>query len=427
MFVDEVSISVFAGNGGHGCVHFRREKFIPKGGPDGGDGGNGGKVIFVAEKNIHTLTDFRHKKVFRSENGRPGDKKDCHGRNGENLEIKVPVGTEIRNKKTGEVIADLKKESDEIIIATGGRGGKGNAGFVNSIRQAPSFAEKGDVGENFDLDLELKLVADVALVGFPSVGKSTLISVISNAKPKIAEYHFTTLVPNLGVAKIRDRELVFVDVPGLIEGANTGKGLGHKFLRHIERTRFVVFLIDINSQSPLKDFEILREELGKFSKNLAEKKFAVVFSKIDISDTEFEDFLTKEFEEKFKIKPMKISAATHENIDDFLFAIAQSIPEIEEEIIPKETEDQEDFVEFEPAKKFENREVKIIKNPNFWTIKNERIEQIVRQTDVDNFEARARVYDVLKKRGVTKKLEKLGAIPGEQLQIGEHLFEFQGI
>jgi len=426
MFVDEVSISVFAGKGGDGCVHFRREKFIPKGGPDGGDGGNGGKVLFVAEKNIHTLADFRHKKIFRAENGVPGDKKDRHGRNGEDLEIKVPVGTEIRNKNTGEILADLKKEGDRIVVALGGRGGKGNAGFVNSVRQAPKFAEKGDVGENFDLDLELKLVADVALVGFPSVGKSTLISVISNAKPKIAEYHFTTLVPNLGVSKIRDRELVFVDVPGLIEGANTGKGLGHKFLRHIERTRFVVFLIDINSATPLKDFEILREELEKFSKNLADKNFMVVFSKIDLSDTEFEDFLTKEFKEKFKIKPLKISAATHENIDNFLFSVAQNIPEIAEEIEIEETKNAKDFVEFEPTKELESREIQIIKNPNFWTIKNERIEQIVRQTDVDNAEARARIYDVLKKRGITKKLEKLGAIPGEQIQIGEHLFEFYG-
>jgi GTP-binding protein len=424
MFIDEVSISVFAGKGGNGCVHFRREKFIPKGGPDGGNGGNGGKVIFVAENNLHTLSDFRHKKIFQAENGKPGDKKDCHGRNGEDLEIRVPLGTEIRNQKTGEVIADLKKENDQIIIAIGGRGGKGNAGFVNSIRQAPHFAEKGDIGESFDLDLELKLVADVALVGFPSVGKSTLISVISNAKPKIAEYHFTTLVPNLGVSRIRDRELIFVDVPGLIEGANAGKGLGHKFLRHIERTRFVVFLIDINSKTPLKDFEILREELKKFSKNLANKDFSIVFSKIDTSDTEFEDFLTKEFEEKFKIKPMKISAATHKNIDEFLFSIAQSIPEIIEEIKPEEDENSEEFVEFYPAKKLENQEIQITKLPNFWEIKNDRLEQIVRQTDVDNPEAKARVYDVLKKRGVLKKLEKLGALTGEQLQIGEHLFEF---
>ncbi len=422
MFVDEVSISIFAGKGGNGCVHFRREKFIPKGGPDGGNGGSGGKVIFVTEKNIHTLSDFRHKKVFRAENGQAGDKKDCQGRNGEDLEIKVPFGTEIRNKKTGEIIADLKKENDRIIIAIGGRGGKGNAGFVNSVRQAPNFAENGDIGENLDLDLELKLVADVALVGFPSVGKSTLISVISNAKPKIAEYHFTTLVPNLGVARIRDRELVFVDVPGLIEGANTGKGLGHKFLRHIERTRFVVFLIDINSETPLKDFEILREELSKFSKNLSQKEFAVVFSKIDTSDTEFVDFLTKEFEKKFKIKPMRISAATHQNIDEFLFSVTKSIPKIKEEKIPED----EDFVEFRPAQKTKNQAIKITKSPNFWKIENERIEQIVRQTDIDNGEARARVYDVLKKRGVVKKLEKLGAIPGEQIQIGEHLFEFYG-
>ncbi len=442
MFSDEARIRIEAGKGGDGCAHFRREKYIPNGGPDGGDGGRGGDVIFQAVNNLHTLSDFRSQKLHRAENGVPGNKKNMTGRCGKDLIIKVPVGTIIREvtpesleKGTAEdpkagmrVLADLKELGQTATLAIGGIGGKGNAGFVSSIRQAPNFAEKGDTGEQFDLDLELKLVADVALVGYPSVGKSTFISVVSNAKPKIAEYHFTTLVPNLGVAKVRDHDLVFVDVPGLIEGASEGKGLGHQFLRHIERSHFVLQLVDMNSDTPLQDFEIIRKELESFSPKLAKKEFLPVFTKIDLTDNELEDFLVAEFEAKFGITPWKVSAATHEGIPELLHHLIEVVDKIkentEEEML---FEDSNEVVNFRPAEIVDERYVEIEKAENWWTVKNARLEQMVRQTDMENEEARERIYDVLKKWNILIKLNDKGALPGEQIRINEYFWVYRGV
>jgi GTPase len=425
MFVDEAKVSVVAGKGGDGCVSFRREKYIPKGGPDGGDGGRGGDIVFKAVDNAHTLADFRMKQTFFAENGKPGALSNRTGKGGETLVLSLPIGTQIYCN--GRVLADLVKKDQEVVIAHGGIGGKGNAGFVSSVRQAPNFAEKGDIGETFDLELELKLVADVALVGYPSVGKSTFISVVSNAKPKIADYPFTTLVPNLGVCKIDDRELIFVDVPGLIEGASEGKGLGHQFLRHIERARFVLHLIDVNSDTPFEDFEKICKELKNFSQKLADKPFIPVFTKIDITDGELENFLCNEFEEKFGIRPWLVSAATHEGIQDLLREVERQVPEIEE-VETLDKEEDPTFVEFRPKAKNDNdpRQINIEKQENWWAISNERLEQIVRQTNMDQDEARERVYDVLKKWSVTDELSRRGAIPGDQIQIGAELFEFRG-
>lgn len=431
MFVDEVKITVQAGKGGDGCVHFRKEKFIPRGGPDGGNGGRGGDVIFEAVNNVSTLYDYRNQKLFKAEPGQPGGKSNMTGRSGEDLILKVPVGTQIRDRESGKIIVDLVREHQSFIIAEGGEGGKGNAGFVSSVRQAPTFGEKGDIGESFDLDLELKLVADVALVGYPSVGKSTFISVVSNAKPKIAEYHFTTLVPNLGVASVEDRELVFVDVPGLIEGASEGKGLGHTFLKHIERAQFVLHLIDVTSDTPIEDYEIIQSELQKFSKTLADKPFLPVFAKIDLSDDELEDFLAQEFEDKFGIKPFKVSAATHEGMDGLLKYVASKIPrersvlEMEEDIWESE---EEDVVQFRPAEdRVDPRKVEIEQSEHWWALSGERLEQLARKTDWENEHAKQRLYDVLKKWGVLKKIEKMGAIGGDQIRIGEHFLEFRGL
>lgn len=426
MFVDEVKISVEAGRGGDGCVSFRREKYIPKGGPDGGNGGSGGNIVIETVTNIHTLSDFRMQEHFKAENGTPGAGNNRTGRNGETLVLRVPVGTLIRDRATGREVADLTRENQKVTIARGGIGGKGNAGFVSSIRQAPKFAENGDHGEIRELDLELKLVADVALVGYPSVGKSTFISVVSNAKPKIADYHFTTLIPNLGVAQVDDRDLVFVDVPGLIEGAAEGKGLGHQFLRHIERARFVLQLIDANSDTPLQDFEVIRAELEKFSPALAKKPFLPVFTKIDVTDGELEDFLFDEFEKKFDIRPWKVSAATHEGMKELLWELEKQIPiEAEPEV---EKEDEPEFVEFRPAEKTpsdDNRIVEIEELSNWWELHNPRLEQIVRQTPDNNPDARERVYDVLKKWGVISELKKRGATPGAQIRITDQLWELR--
>jgi GTPase len=427
MFVDEAKISVEAGKGGDGCVSFRREKYIPKGGPDGGDGGKGGSIVFQAVDNIHTLSDFRVAKHFQAENGVRGDQNNKTGRGGQKLILKVPVGTQIREMKTQHVLADLTEKDQEVILARGGIGGKGNSGFVSSVRQAPSFAEKGDVGEKLELELELKLVADVAIIGLPSVGKSTFISVVSNAKPKIAEYHFTTLVPNLGVSEVDDREIVFIDVPGLISGASEGKGLGHQFLRHIERARFVLHLIDTTSDHPMEDYDVIRKELDEFSPELAKKPFLPVFAKIDLTDEELETFLMDEFEKKYKIRPWKISSATHEGVQDLLREIEKQLPIVEEKIV-EEAEETATVVEFRPAEtdEIDSRLVQIEKTENWWALTNPRLEQMVRQTDDTNEEARQRIYDVLKKWGVTTKLEKRGAVAGDQIRIGEYFWEYRG-
>jgi len=431
MFIDEAKISVESGKGGDGCISFRREKYIPKGGPDGGNGGRGGSILFRAINNIHTLTDFRSQKLFKAEGGKPGQKKNMTGRNGENLTLDVPTGTIIKDLATGTILADLMRKGQTVTLATGGVGGKGNAGFVSSIRQAPNFAEKGDIGTLIELDLELKMVADVAIIGLPSSGKSTFISVVSNAKPKIAEYHFTTLVPNLGVAKINEREIVLVDIPGLIEGASEGKGLGHQFLRHIERAGYVLHLIDATSDHPIKDFEVIRGELEKFSPRLAEKKFLPVLSKIDLIDDELTEFLMDEFQEKLGFKPMAASAATHKGVDEVLWYLEKNIPEIiSEEDYDLELEAQEtseeDFKEFTPAdgiRSEDSREVKITREANWWTLENPRLERMVRQTVYENEASRERIYDVLKKWGVIEKIARAGAVVGDQMKIGEHMWE----
>lgn len=423
MFVDEAKIEFTAGKGGDGAAHFRKEKFVPKGGPDGGNGGRGGDVWFETVNNIHTLSDFRNRKKFTAEPGKAGAQKLQTGKSGEDLVIRVPQGTIIREQETGKVLADLTKIDQKIKLAEGGVGGKGNAGFVNSVRQAPNFAEKGDIGEHFEVELELKLVADVALVGYPSVGKSTFISVVSNAKPKVAEYHFTTLVPNLGVCKFDDRELVFVDVPGLIEGASEGKGLGHQFLKHIERARMVLQLVDVNSDTPLQDFEIIRRELETFSPELAAKPFVPVLCKTDTVDEELQQFVVKEFEAKFGLKPFLVSAATHAGVDDLLKHLVETLPE---EVVYEEEINEDEAVEFRPGEVLDTRQVVIEKSENWWKLSNKRLEQIARQTDWENMEGQERVYDVLRKWGVTKTLDKAGAQPGDKLMISGEFLEYRG-
>jgi GTP-binding protein len=432
MFVDEAAISVQAGKGGDGCMSFRREKYIPKGGPDGGNGGKGGDVIFQAAHNTHTLSDYRSEKHFKSENGTNGKPRHCTGADGKNLILTVPIGTQICNTHTKKIIIDLVEDGQKFTIARGGRGGKGNAGFVSSIRQAPNFAEKGDRGEYFDLDMELKLVADIALIGLPSAGKSTFISVVSNAKPKIADYPFTTLVPNLGVGTIDDQDFVFVDIPGLIKDAHKGKGLGHQFLRHIERARFVLHLIDITSDTPIEDFKTIRTELENFSPTLAQKPFLPVFTKIDLTDSELEDFLVEELQKKCKTKVFKISAATHEGLQEVLRCVADQIPENDlvsfvRTDAPKEEENEKEVI-FKPAEKkaLSGRNVSITHTKYWWGVGNDRLEQMVRQTDSTNEEARERIYDVLRKWNVLHTLQKKGIEAGDRIRIGDQFWEFRG-
>jgi GTP-binding protein len=319
MFVDYALIEVFAGKGGNGAVTFRREKYVPKGGPSGGDGGNGGNVILKASSNLHTLLDFRYKKKYKAGNGENGGNSLKDGKNGKDIIIFVPVGTVVKNAVTEETLFDLDTDGKKVILARGGRGGKGNSKFATPTNQTPRFAEDGKPGEHNKVILELKLIADVGLVGFPNSGKSTLISRISSAKPKIADYPFTTLEPNLGIVKYKDfNSFTVADIPGIIEGASQGKGLGYQFLRHIERTRIILFLIEITSEYLQNDFNILMNELKSYSTKLIQKKILVSLSKADLADKEKRKKLSSFRFRGIKEKPVVFSSISGEGIDELL-------------------------------------------------------------------------------------------------------------
>jgi len=323
-FVDQAKIYVKAGNGGAGCVSFRREKYVPKGGPDGGDGGDGGDVILVADPQVHTLYDFYHQVHFKAENGKPGMGKKMKGRDGEDLILKVPVGTVVKDAETGEVLGDLTEPNQKLVVARGGKGGRGNARFATPTRQAPRIAEPGKPGEERWLILELKLIADVGLVGFPNAGKSTLLSRISAAKPKIADYPFTTLEPNLGVVKlVEGYTFVVADIPGLIEGAHKGIGLGHDFLKHIERTRVLLYILDLSKKEEVvKDYQVLKKELELFNPNLLKKPYLIALNKVDLFPNmdEVKDIINK-FPEEDRNRIHLISAVTGQGVVDLLYAL----------------------------------------------------------------------------------------------------------
>lgn len=327
-FIDEVKIRVIAGDGGRGCVSFRREKFVPRGGPSGGNGGNGGDVIAVADPQLTTLLDLRYQKLYKAGRGQHGMGSDCDGHRGDDRIIKVPVGTIIRDATTGELIGDLQAAGERVIVATGGRGGKGNAHFVSSTHRSPRFAQPGEPGEERELDIELRLLADVGIIGLPNAGKSTLISVISSVRPKIADYPFTTLVPNLGVVGYDDKSFVVADIPGLIEGAHEGHGLGHKFLRHVTRTSLLIHLIDgsqINSDDPLKDWRTVNHELALFDPALAQKPQIVVINKIDLAEArEQAQAVARELPQPYR-PPYLISAATTEGIQALVQTVGRKI------------------------------------------------------------------------------------------------------
>jgi GTP-binding protein len=321
MFIDSAKIFVRSGNGGNGIIHWRREKYVPKGGPDGGNGGKGGDVLVRAEKQLTTLLDFRYKRRYIAQNGEPGEGSNCEGRSAQDILIKVPCGTILKNALTGEIIGDLVDHGAQIVVARGGRGGKGNSEFATSTNQAPRICTPGEEGKEFHIELELKLLADVGLVGYPNAGKSTLISKISAAKPKIADYPFTTLVPNLGMVYFQEgKSFVVADIPGLIEGAHQGKGLGTQFLRHIERTKVLVYLIECTSEDPKKDFITLRNELESFNISLPKKPTIVVLTKLDIANASIRKEIKKI---KFRkgVSVHYISAVTGENLSDLVAAM----------------------------------------------------------------------------------------------------------
>ncbi|QNO13593.1 GTPase ObgE [Alkalicella caledoniensis] len=421
MFVDKTKIYVKAGDGGHGAATFRREKYVAYGGPDGGDGGTGGSIIFRADPNINTLIDFRFKRKHKAENGVNGARKKCHGRRGENLVLNIPVGTIVREAQTGHLIADLSEEGQEEIIVKGGRGGRGNARFVNSVRQAPTIAERGEPGVEIEVLLELKLLADVGLVGFPNVGKSTFLSKVTKAEPKIGNYHFTTIHPNLGVAKAKDKSFVIADIPGLIEGAHEGAGLGLQFLRHIERTRMLLHVIDISgseNRDPYEDFTSINNELKMYNEKLAELPQVIVANKIDLledSTQVIEEFKAK-INNQYEIFPL--SAATKEGIEDLLNYLATKL-----ETIPKvEIFKAEDFKVYKPEPE---EEFTISKDNEVFVVHGKNIEKLVAMTNFDNTDSVLRFQRIFRKIGIEDALRQKGVKEGDTVRILDMEFDFQ--
>lgn len=423
MFYDQAKIYVKGGDGGSGAVAFRREKYVPEGGPSGGDGGRGGSVTFVADEGLRTLVDFRYKRHYKADRGEHGMGKNMHGKSGEDMRVRIPVGTVVKDADTGEILADLIEHGQEVVVAKGGRGGRGNARFMSNTNKAPTIAENGEPGEERYLVLELKLLADVGLVGFPNVGKSTIISQVSAAKPKIADYHFTTLVPNLGVVELEDGEsFVMADIPGLIEGAHTGAGLGHEFLRHTERTRLILHVLDIagsEERDPLEDFQIIQEELRQYSQELANRPVIVVANKMDIpgADENLER-LKDMLEGEYKIFP--VSAATGEGLKELVYAVAQALPEAPAPEIFVRQEEQHKVTQAEAPHRFD-----LTKEEDVFIVSGKEIERHVKMTLFESEEGLYRFQNILKVMGIDDALRAEGIKEGDKVQIAGLEFEWQ--
>lgn len=420
MFVDIANIYIKAGDGGNGKVSFRREKYVAAGGPDGGDGGRGGNIVFKADDNMSTLADFRYKRKYIAESGQPGGAARCNGRAAKDLVLYVPKGTVIKNADTGRLIADIS-DDEPVIIAKGGNGGWGNCHFATPTRQVPHFAKPGIPGEELNITLELKLLADVGLIGFPNVGKSTFISVVSEAKPKIANYHFTTLVPTLGVVRIAEgKSFVMADIPGIIEGASDGAGLGHEFLRHVERCRLLVHVIDASGsegRDPIDDFEKINHELTAFSPELAERRQIVVANKCDLTDEESLAKLRKHFE-NLGYKYFECMAAIAEGTRDVINYIASeldSIPQIEFRV---EEEPLEDFTEVK------QRDFKLTVEDGVFIVEAPWLLKILETTDPDDYESLQYFQRVLRSSGIINALENAGVKEGDTVSVYDIEFDY---
>lgn len=425
MFIDEAKIKVIAGNGGDGCLAFRREKYIPMGGPFGGNGGKGADIKFVVDEGLRTLVDLRYMKTIKGDKGESGRGKNQNGANAKDVIIKVPQGTVITDVDTGLIIADLKGKNDEVIVAYGGRGGRGNTAFKTQSNPAPNYAENGEPGEEKELKVELKLMADVGLVGLPSVGKSTIISCVSKAKPKIAAYHFTTLVPNLGVCKSRNgKSFVLADLPGLIEGASQGEGLGDRFLRHIERTRMIAHVIDMSAfegRDPYEDYVTINNELKEFNEKILNKPQIIIANKMDMesSKANLEEFKKKLNNDSIKI--FEVSAMTNTGLEDVVDYLADTL-----ETIPVTPLYEEDAFESHVLYKFKKEEPYTIeKEDDVWVIKGEEVEKLFKMTKFNTEESITRFAKRLRKMGIDDKLEELGAEEGDQVRILDFYFDFK--
>ena len=423
MFVDELVVKVVAGKGGDGCTSFRREKYIPMGGPDGGSGGRGANIIFKVDNSLKTLIDLRYKKIIKGDKGTNGKGSNRNGANAEDIIVKVPAGTTLIDMDTNLVIADLIHDNEEFIVAHGGRGGRGNKAFATMQDKAPKMSEYGEPGEERVIKCELKVLADVGLVGLPSVGKSTFLSVISASKPRIAEYHFTTLSPNLGVVKLKDsRTFVIADLPGLIEGASQGAGLGHNFLKHASRTRIIAHIIDMGGyegRNPLEDYKIIRNELQNYSEKLAKKKEIIIANKCDLPD--FIDNLDKFKKEFPDLEIYPISALNNIGIDEVLNKIADTLDQIDKEDIYSDDE-----YESHVVYKFKNEKPYTITNDNgVWVITGEEIEKLFKMTKFTEDESVIRFSRKLKGMGIEEALEEAGAQRGDDVQILDYMFTFK--
>lgn len=421
MFVDEVVMEVEAGRGGDGCMAFLREKFVPMGGPNGGNGGKGSDIIFKADEGLKTLIDLRYQKKIKGDAGLNGEGKNKNGSYAEDKIIKVPVGTTIKDYDTGMIISDLTKHNEEVIVAYGGKGGRGNVTLATRNNPCPSFAERGEPGEVRKIKVELRMLADVGLVGLPSVGKSTLLSMITNANPKIAAYHFTTLSPNLGVVVTKDNNFVIADLPGLIEGASTGVGLGHKFLKHIERTKIIAHVIDMSAsegRDPYEDYKVIRKELEEFSPKLLNKQEIIIANKMDLPNSK--ENLIK-FKQKVNKEVYEISALNNQNLDTLIKALSELVKNTKEEILyDEDIQEKHVLYKFKVEKPFT-----IIKeNEHTFVIKGDKVEKIFKMMNFNTEEAISRFAKKLRSMGVDEELEKMNVKEGDIIKVLDYEFEY---
>ena len=423
MFVDRVKIHIKGGNGGNGMVSFFRAKYITHGGPDGGDGGKGGSVIFVGDEGMNTLVDFRYKRIYKAQNGEDGGKRNCFGKDGEDIIVKVPVGTVIREAESGKVMADISKAGEEKTLIFGGKGGKGNQHFATPTRQAPRYAERGRIAKEYDIILELKLIADVGLIGFPNVGKSTLLSMVTNANPKIANYHFTTLSPNLGVVQGRFGDsFVLADIPGLVEGASEGVGLGHEFLRHVERTKVFIHVVDaagVEGDDPVESVQKINRELEEYNPELLKRPQVIAANKTDIPEAAENVERLKEAYEKEGFRVFPISAATNKGLDELLSAVALILKDYPEDIIFAE-----DYEEYdEVAVDVEPFIIEVVED-GYFAVTGVGVEKMIGYTNIDTEKGFAFFQNYLKEKGIIEALEEKGIQQGDTVRIYDLEFEF---
>lgn len=430
MFVDRAKIYIKSGKGGDGAVTFRREPFVPEGGPDGGDGGRGGDVIFMADRNLRTLMDFKYKKKYEAEAGQNGMKKKRFGKAGENLIIKVPLGTVIIDEASGLVMKDLTEDGESFVAAKGGRGGRGNTNFKNSVRQAPNFAEAGGAAKERNVILELKLIADVGLVGFPNVGKSSLLAVATSAQPKIANYHFTTIDPNLGVVKIYDSSFVMADIAGIIEGASEGLGMGFKFLKHIERTKVLIHVVDVSGsegRNPIDDFNKINKELEAYSPRILKKPQLVAANKIDMIDEDDPQYLEfKKYVEDLGYKVFPMSAPLNLGVHEILSAALQELKRIEEnpELAEEDTTEYFDFESEDNDPTYRDIECNYNEAEDVYELSGKQLSKIFKSTNFNDMGSLRYLYKYIEKKGVIEELKEMGLEEGDTIRIEDYDLEF---